>query len=77
MTRNVVTLTLGTESCSQVYKTCVLYARPISAGYNHAVRNNIIEGVLVADPILKAVHAGKNASPAEQQVRFPEGEFQI
>ncbi|TVY55766.1 hypothetical protein LCER1_G004826 [Lachnellula cervina] len=34
----------------------------------YQVRNNIIEGVLVANPILKAAHAGNNASPAEQDL---------
>ncbi|TVY25821.1 hypothetical protein LHYA1_G004561 [Lachnellula hyalina] len=34
----------------------------------YQVRNNTIEGVLVANPILKAVHAGINASPAEQDL---------
>ena len=32
----------------------------------YQVRNNIVEGVLVSNPILKAVHAGNNASAAEQ-----------
>jgi hypothetical protein len=32
----------------------------------YQVRNNIVEGVLVANPILKAVHAGNNASVVEQ-----------
>ena len=32
----------------------------------YQVRNNIIENVLVANPILKAVHAGNNASVVEQ-----------
>jgi hypothetical protein len=32
----------------------------------YQVRNNVIESVLIANPILKAVHGGKNASIAEQ-----------
>lgn len=34
----------------------------------YQVRNNIVESVLVANPILKAVHAAKNASIIEQYV---------
>jgi len=32
----------------------------------YQVRNNIVENVLVANPILKAVHAGDNATVVEQ-----------
>lgn len=32
----------------------------------YQLRNNIVENVLVANPILKAVHSGSNASIAEQ-----------
>lgn len=32
----------------------------------YQVRSNIVEGVLVANPILKAVHGGNNTSVAEQ-----------
>ncbi len=32
----------------------------------HQVRSNIIESVLVANPIVRAVHAGTNASIVEQ-----------
>jgi hypothetical protein len=32
----------------------------------YQVRTNIVENVLVANPILKAVHAGSNASVVEQ-----------
>jgi hypothetical protein len=31
----------------------------------YLLRNSIVENVLVADPILKAVHSGINATPAE------------
>lgn len=31
----------------------------------YLLRNSIIENVLVADPILKAIHSGINATPAE------------
>lgn len=32
----------------------------------YQVRNNVIQSVLIANPILKAVHGGKSASIAEQ-----------
>jgi hypothetical protein len=32
----------------------------------YQLRNGIVESVLIANPILKAVHAGNNASTAEQ-----------
>lgn len=32
----------------------------------YQLRNNIVENVLIANPILKAVHSGNNASIAEQ-----------
>ena len=32
----------------------------------YQVRNNIVESVLVTNPILKAVHAGDNAAVVEQ-----------
>lgn len=32
----------------------------------YQVRGNIIDSVLVANPILKAVHAGRNATVLEQ-----------
>lgn len=32
----------------------------------YQVRNNVVENVLVTNPILKAVHAGAKASAAEQ-----------
>jgi len=32
----------------------------------YQVKNNVVEGVLVANPILKAVHGGVNTSAAEQ-----------
>jgi len=34
----------------------------------YQVRNNVIESVLIANPVLKAVHGGKNASIAEQDL---------
>ncbi|KAG0649932.1 hypothetical protein D0Z07_3957 [Hyphodiscus hymeniophilus] len=34
----------------------------------HQVRNNIIKSVLIANPILKAVHSGSNASIIEQDL---------
>jgi hypothetical protein len=36
----------------------------VKAAYQ--VKSNVVEGVLVANPILKAVHGGVNASAAEQ-----------
>jgi hypothetical protein len=36
----------------------------VKAAYQ--VRNNVIQSVLIANPILKAVHGGKRASIAEQ-----------
>jgi hypothetical protein len=32
----------------------------------YQLRNSIVGSVLIANPILKAVHAGRNASVAEQ-----------
>lgn len=32
----------------------------------YQVRNNVIQSVLIANPILKAVHGSKNATIAEQ-----------
>jgi hypothetical protein len=32
----------------------------------YQVRTNVIQSVLIANPILKAVHGGKNASIVEQ-----------
>ncbi|TVY65618.1 hypothetical protein LSUE1_G008543 [Lachnellula suecica] len=34
----------------------------------YQVRSNIVEGVLVANPVLKAVHGGENASVVEQDL---------
>ena len=38
----------------------------LKAKATYQVRNNVIESVLIANPILKAVHGGKNATIAEQ-----------
>lgn len=38
----------------------------LDAKARHALRNSIVESVLIANPILKAVHAGSNASPIER-----------
>ena len=38
----------------------------LNAKAHHALRNSIVESVLIANPILKAVHAGLNASPIER-----------
>jgi hypothetical protein len=38
----------------------------LKAKATYQVRNNVIESVLIANPILKAVHGGKNATILEQ-----------
>jgi hypothetical protein len=38
----------------------------LKAKATYQVRNNVIKSVLIANPILKAVHRGKNATVAEQ-----------
>lgn len=38
----------------------------LKAKATYQVRNNVIESVLIANPTLKAVHGGKNATIAEQ-----------
>jgi hypothetical protein len=38
----------------------------LKAKAKYQVRNNVIESVLIANPILKAVHAGSNATILEQ-----------
>lgn len=38
----------------------------LKAKATYQVRNNVIKSVLIANPILKAVHGGKNATIAEQ-----------
>jgi hypothetical protein len=38
----------------------------LKAKARYQVRNNIIESVLIAKPVLNAVHAGGNASIIEQ-----------
>jgi hypothetical protein len=38
----------------------------LKAKAHYQVRTNIVENVLMANPILKAVHAGTNASIIEQ-----------
>jgi hypothetical protein len=38
----------------------------LKAKATYQVRSNVIESVLIANPILKAVHGGKNATIAEQ-----------
>ena len=38
----------------------------LDAKARHLLRNSIVESVLIANPILKAVHAGLNASPIER-----------
>ena len=38
----------------------------LDAKARHSLRNSIVESVLIANPILKAVHAGLNASPIER-----------
>jgi hypothetical protein len=38
----------------------------LRAKARYQVRNNIIESVLVANPTLKAVHSGSNATIIEQ-----------
>lgn len=38
----------------------------LTAKAAYQVRNKVIESVLIANPILKAVHGGKNATIAEQ-----------
>ena len=38
----------------------------LKAKARYQVRNNIIQSVLIANPILKAVHSGENASIIEQ-----------
>ena len=40
----------------------------LDAKASYSLRNNIIESILVADPVLKAVHAGVNAAPVERYV---------
>ncbi|PMD64073.1 uncharacterized protein K444DRAFT_583800 [Hyaloscypha bicolor E] len=40
----------------------------LTAKAAYQVRNNVIESVLIANPILKAVHGGKNATIAEQDL---------
>ncbi|KAH8599062.1 centromere protein H (CENP-H)-domain-containing protein [Bisporella sp. PMI_857] len=40
----------------------------LEATAQYQVRNNIVESVLVANPILKAVHAGDNATVIEQDL---------
>lgn len=34
----------------------------------YVLRNDIIESILIANPILKAVHTGTNITPIERQV---------
>jgi hypothetical protein len=41
----------------------------LKAKATYQVRNNVIKSVLIANPILKAVHGGKNATIAEQWVK--------
>jgi len=38
----------------------------LKAKATYQVKNNVIESVLIANPILKAIHGGKNATIAEQ-----------
>ncbi|KAI9681966.1 MAG: hypothetical protein M1817_000020 [Caeruleum heppii] len=40
----------------------------MKAKAEHSRRQRIVESVLVADPTLKAVHSGPNATPAEQKL---------
>lgn len=40
----------------------------LDAKASYTLRKNIVESVLVADPVLKAVHAGANATPVERCV---------
>jgi hypothetical protein len=37
----------------------------------YQVRNNIVESVLIANPVLKAVHAANDATILEQSVNVP------
>lgn len=38
----------------------------LEAKASYQLRNNIVQSVLIANPIIKAVHAGNNASIIEQ-----------
>jgi hypothetical protein len=38
----------------------------LKAKATYQVKHNVIESVLIANPILKAIHGGKNATAAEQ-----------
>ena len=38
----------------------------LEAKASYSLRNNVIENVMITDPILKAVHSGTNASVAER-----------
>lgn len=38
----------------------------LEARSTYLLKNSIIEGILITDPVLKAVHSGANATPAER-----------
>jgi len=40
--------------------------RLLEAKARYALRNTIVESVMMANPVLKAVHAGLNATPIER-----------
>lgn len=38
----------------------------LEARARYILKNSIVENVLVTDPVLKAIHSGGNATPAER-----------
>jgi multidrug resistance efflux pump len=61
LTRMSVTSYNGNDTVSEETQRDLLEARA-----NFRLRNDVVESVMTANPILKAVHNGTNASPAER-----------
>ncbi|CAG8973291.1 hypothetical protein HYALB_00000053 [Hymenoscyphus albidus] len=64
------TLSQGSDEPDEVSEEDIKSAQQelLNAKTAYQLRNNIVESVLIANPILKAVHSGSNATIAEQDL---------